>query len=81
VEAYLPLAGMLDVAREPARLDGEPTEVRAAAEKARKMLANPGYIERARPDVVQRERDNLAAAEGTAVKLIARRDQLSTATG
>jgi valyl-tRNA synthetase len=80
VEVYLPLAGMLDVAKELARLEGELAEARAAAEKARKMLANPSFIERARPDVVQRERDNLAAAEDTIAKLTARRDQLAAAS-
>ncbi len=77
VEIYLPLAGMLDVAKELARLDAELAQAQAAAEKARKMLANPSFVERARPDVVQRERDNLAAAEDTMAKLSARREQLA----
>ncbi|HKS69400.1 MAG TPA: valine--tRNA ligase, partial [Ktedonobacterales bacterium] len=79
VEIYLPLAGMLDVAKELARLDAELAQAQAAAEKARKMLANPSFVERARPDVVQRERDNLAAADDTIAKLAARREQLAAA--
>ncbi|HEX6799141.1 MAG TPA: valine--tRNA ligase [Ktedonobacterales bacterium] len=80
VEIYLPLAGMLDVAKELARLDAELAQARAAAEKARKMLANPSFVERARADVVKRERDNLAAAEDTIAKLAARREQLAAAS-
>ncbi|HEU5437692.1 MAG TPA: valine--tRNA ligase [Ktedonobacterales bacterium] len=77
VEVYLPLAGMLDVEKELARLDAEIAQAESAAERARGMLANPRFVERARPDVVQRERDALAAAEDTLAKLHARRAELA----
>ncbi|MFI5272332.1 MAG: valine--tRNA ligase [Ktedonobacterales bacterium] len=76
VEVFLPLAGLLDLDKERTRLDAEIGQAETAAEKARVMLANPRFVARARADVVQRERDNLAAAEDTLAKLRARRAQL-----
>jgi valyl-tRNA synthetase len=51
---------------------------RGAIERSRTMLANPNFVGRARPDVVQRERDALAAAEDTLAKLEARLGELGT---
>jgi valyl-tRNA synthetase len=76
VEVYLPLAGMLDLAKETARLDAEIAKVRAQIERTRKMLENPSFVGRAKPEVVQRERDALAAAEDTLTRLQAQRKEL-----
>jgi valyl-tRNA synthetase len=76
VEIYLPLAGMLDLARERERLATQVEAARAQIERSRKMLDNPNFVARARPDVVQKERDALAAAEDTLAKLEARRGEL-----
>jgi valyl-tRNA synthetase len=76
VEIYLPLAGMLDLAKEAARLDAQIAVTRAAIERSRRVLDNPSFVSRARPDVVQQERDALAAAEDTLAKLSARRQEL-----
>ncbi len=77
VEVYLPLAGLLDLDKERVRLDAEMEQARQAIERATKKLANPSFVERARPDVVQRERDALAAAEDTLAKLAERRQALA----
>jgi valyl-tRNA synthetase len=77
VEVYLPLAGMLDVEKERARLDGEIQAVRQQIERAERMLGNEQFVARARPDVVQRERDALAAARETLAKLEAQRRELA----
>jgi|SRR5579871_429352 valyl-tRNA synthetase len=76
VEIYLPLAGLLDIEKELARLDAQIEAARAAAARSRGMLENPNFVTRARPDVVQKERDALAAADDTLAKLSARRAEL-----
>ncbi len=77
VEIYLPLAGLLDLAKEAERLDGEIVKARAAVERSEKALANPNFVARAKPEIVQRERDALAAAEDTLARLQARRRELA----
>jgi valyl-tRNA synthetase len=76
VEVYLPLAGLLDLAKERARLDGAIAAARTAIERSEQKLANEQFVARARPDVVQQERDALAAARETLAKLQARRGEL-----
>jgi valyl-tRNA synthetase len=77
IEIYLPLAGMLDLAKETARLDREMEQTRKLIERSRKVLENPNFIARAKPEVVRKERDALAAAEDTLARLEARRKELS----
>lgn len=79
VEIYLPLAGMLDVGKEVMRLEGEMDAARAAILRAQAMLGNPSFVSRAKPAVVQRERDALAAAQETLVHLEARHRELAHA--
>ncbi len=78
VEVYLPLAGMLDLERERARLEAQMQAQREAAERSRRMLDNPSFVSRARPDVVQKERDARAAAEDTLAKLAAQLRELGS---
>ncbi len=68
----LPLAGMLDLAAERARLEGELGKLADGLERTRKMLANENFVNRARPDVVQRERDRLRELEAAQAQLEAR---------
>jgi valyl-tRNA synthetase len=60
VVAYLPLAGMVDLAAERARLEKEITALEGRIRASEGKLAGP-FAERAPAEVVQRERDNLAA--------------------
>jgi valyl-tRNA synthetase len=76
VEIYLPLAGMLDLDKERARLEAQMRAQSEAIARSRRTLDNPNFVERARPDVVQKERDALAAAEDTLAKLGARLREL-----
>lgn len=77
VEIYLPLAGLLDLAKEAERLDGEIVKAEAAVERSKKALENPNFVARAKPEIVQRERDALAMAEDTLARLRARRRELA----
>jgi valyl-tRNA synthetase len=76
VEVYLPLAGLLDLAKERARIDGAIADARSLIERSEAKLANEQFVARARPDVVQKERDALAAARETLTKLEARRREV-----
>jgi valyl-tRNA synthetase len=76
VEIYLPLAGMVDLEKEAARLDKEIANARQQIERSEAKLANEQFVTRARPDVVQKERDSLAAQRETLAKLEAQRREL-----
>jgi len=66
---YLPLAGMVDLAEERARLSKELERTEADLQRRQSKLANESFVSRAPAAVVQREREALAAAETTATKL------------
>jgi len=68
VEIYLPIAGMIDVEKEKARLAKEIANVRGAIERAEKQLASD-FATKAPKDVVQKMRDTLAANQERAQKL------------
>ena len=76
VEIYLPLAGMIDVDKELARLDSEISQVIADADRIRAKLANEQFVARARAEVVQTERDRLASAEAALTTLQRHRREL-----
>ena len=76
VEVFLPLAGLIDLAAERARLAKELEQAEAEAERRAAKLEKPGFADKAPANVVQRERDGLAAARQTAAKLRERIQQL-----
>ena len=76
VEVVLPLAGLIDLDAERARLRKELETVAADVARREARLANAGFAEKAPPAVVQRERDGLAAAQTMAEKLRERLEQL-----
>ena len=60
---HVPLAGLRDLEQERQRLQKEHDEVSANLERARGLLANENFVNRAPPPVVQKERDKLADLE------------------
>jgi valyl-tRNA synthetase len=76
VEVYLPLAGMIDIAQELARIDAEIASARQDIARSQQMLANEQFTSRAKPEIVQREREKLAGHEERLAKLQARRQEL-----
>ena len=69
ISLYLPLEGMLDIEAECRRLDDELGKTRVQLERTAKMLGNDNFVSRARPDVVQRERDRLVELESARAQL------------
>jgi valyl-tRNA synthetase len=72
VEAYLPLAGLVDLEQEISRLQKSVAETEREIQRARGMLANEGFISKAPPHVVQQQRDKLADQEERRARLEAR---------
>lgn len=74
VEIYLPLAGLVDLEKERARLEKELAAAREEAARARALLERPGFKEKAPAHVVQQQEARLAEAEAKEAKLL---DQLA----
>ncbi len=76
VEVYLPLAGMVDLEREQERLNKELQSVEADIARAQGLLSNERFTAKAPPEVVEKERNKLAAAEERKAALAARIEML-----
>ena len=76
VATYVPLAGMVDVAQEVERLEREAAEVSAEIARAEGLLARPGFVDKARPDVVAREREKVVTLADRLRRLQERLDAL-----
>lgn len=55
-EMFLPLAGLIDIEAEIARLEKEWKHLDAEVERVEKKLSNPGFVAKAPADVVEAER-------------------------
>jgi len=70
VEVFLPLAGLVDPQEERRRLQKDLAEAVSQIERLEKLLGSP-FAQKAPSEVVQKERDKLAAYRETAEKLSA----------
>ncbi|MBO0781838.1 MAG: valine--tRNA ligase, partial [Ktedonobacteraceae bacterium] len=77
VEIYLPLAGMIDIKKELARLDKDIAQAQQDRTRLQGKLANENFVSRAKPEVVEKEREKLAAQEERLALLQARRAELA----
>ena len=76
-ELFVPLAGLIDIARERTRLGRELQRVEGMLQGIRAKLSSPAFTAKAPPDVVGREREKLASFEATREKLARNLAQLS----
>lgn len=76
VEIYLPLAGMLDIGKELERLDKDIVLARQDIARIQSKLGNEAFVTRAKPEVVEKERERLSSAEERIGKLLAQRAEL-----
>ncbi|MGE5551614.1 MAG: valine--tRNA ligase [Bacteroidota bacterium] len=72
VQIFLPLADLVDLAREASRLRKEMDEASKEVARLSAKLANEGFLSKAPAAVVDKERDKLAEAEQRRDKLAAR---------
>ena len=69
VEVFIPLEGVIDVARERERLKEEIDRLDAQVEGARTKLSNDGFVKGAPPEIVDREREKQRSFEEQLNKL------------
>ena len=74
---YLPLEGMLDLAAERQRLEGEGNRLAQQITKTQKMLNNDSFVSKAPAAIVQRERDRLTDLESAYAQVVERLSNLS----
>jgi valyl-tRNA synthetase len=72
VEAYLPLAGLVDLEQERARLRKALAEAEREIARAEAKLANPEFTAKAPPQVIQKDRERLASHQERRERLEAR---------
>ncbi|MFQ6014053.1 MAG: valine--tRNA ligase [Anaerolineae bacterium] len=77
VQVYLPLAGMVDLTREQARLSKEIEELKTRVSRSESLLANQDFVTKAPHHVVDRERQKMAEARQRLSKLQERLKTLS----
>jgi valyl-tRNA synthetase len=65
----LPLAGLIDLDAEQTRLRRERAKALTEAEKTRSKLARPDFVERAKPEVVEENRERLRNFEAEVTRL------------
>jgi valyl-tRNA synthetase len=68
VEISLPLAGLVDLNAERARLEKELEEARSQITRLETLLASP-FAQKAPAEVVEKEREKLVAYQETALRL------------
>jgi valyl-tRNA synthetase len=73
----LPLSGVIDVVQETARLKKEFDKAAAEAEKLSKKLGNEQFVAKAKPEVVEEQRQRLAEMEQACSKLQLAMDRLA----
>ena len=73
----IPLAGLIDLDAERARLAKERARAVGEAEKVEKKLSNPDFVARAKEEVVEENRERLAAALSDVARLEAALGRIS----
>jgi valyl-tRNA synthetase len=63
LELRIPMEGLFDIAAEKTRLERERGKIDEELEGLRKRLANPQFVERAKPDVVAQSRERVSELE------------------
>jgi valyl-tRNA synthetase len=75
-EVFLPLEGVIDVEEERSRLVREAGKLHDDLEAVKRKLRNQDFLRKARPEIVERERQRLAQLEETLDKLKRAQDSL-----
>ncbi|MBK6766273.1 MAG: valine--tRNA ligase [bacterium] len=78
IEVYVPLHGLIDVNAERARLGKEDERLLKLVVGTKAKLSNASFVERAKPEVVEAERDKLAELEHAHEKIRRFLDELES---
>jgi valyl-tRNA synthetase len=78
VTVFLPLGALVDIGAECERLQAERDKLNEQINRSQATLNNEQFVTRAKADVVQRERDKLAALQASLGQIQERVDQLCT---
>lgn len=78
VEVYLPFKGLLDLDKEIARIDKELAQAKQEKVRLEGKLNNQGFLAKAPLQVVEKEKEKLAAVEQRLAALKSRRSELSS---
>jgi valyl-tRNA synthetase len=76
IDLHLPITGLVDVDKLLANVERDLTKKEAELAKLQTQLANPQFVERAKPEAVAKLRENLADVEATLATLVARKHLL-----
>ena len=68
---FIPLEGIIDVEVEKGRLAKENARLASLIQGTQKKLSNENFVQRAKPEVVERERDKLQSLQGDLEKVVA----------
>jgi len=79
-EIFLPLEGLIDVEEERSRLAREANKLLDDLEAVKKKLRNQDFLNKAKPEVVDREKQRLAQLEETMEKLRRAQESLRVTT-
>jgi valyl-tRNA synthetase len=72
VTTYLPLAGLVDLAAERTRLQKEIDNIDRQLQRIDGLLANPGFVNKAPDEIIDRERNKLGELQGARRQLAER---------
>ncbi|MFZ5817178.1 MAG: valine--tRNA ligase [Bacillota bacterium] len=72
VEIYVPVGGLIDIPKEIERLTKEATATEAEMVKLKNKLANEGFLAKAKPEVIEKTREEAAALEEKLTSISAR---------
>jgi len=75
-ELYLPLAGLIDIDQEIARLEKELKHLNSEVERVEKKLGNPGFVSKAPAKVIDEEKAKMADYAEKRSKVLARIEEL-----
>jgi valyl-tRNA synthetase len=76
ITLYLPLSGLVDLAAERTRLQKEIDNLTKLIERSENLLGNAGFVAKAPPDVIERERAKLDEAGARRQQLVERLAEL-----
>lgn len=69
VDIHIPIEGLIDSEKEGQRLQKELEKTQTEHDKLAERLSNPQFVERAKPEIVDRERENLSELASKLAKI------------